>query len=337
MAELKGVEIFGEGTWNGNDITGDMLTNIVAAFNATKDFVKPVLKLGHNNSQELLQKDGLPAAGWVSNVYIRGKKLLADFIDIPDKIYELIKRKAYRKVSVEIFSGYSFDGKIYPNLLGAVALLGADLPAVMTLSDILDRYKLEAKNFTNDLNSNTIDIKIFTNDLEEPQMSEKKDGQDSRFEDLEGKLTTFQAQFDLEKKKNDDLEKKFTSYRDEAEKKISTLESQKTETEIEKFALNLEKKNLTSPSMLPYIKAILTVNRTDFAVGSDKLSTQDVIEKLLTLAKEVFAINKEETSQDLEPAEKDRISAAEKKIDEYMAANKVSYSIAYRAVMRKGD
>lgn len=333
MPELKNVEIFGEGTWNGNQITSEMLGNIVAAFHATKDFVKPVLKLGHNNTQELLQQDGLPAAGWVSNVYIKGKKLLADFVDIPDKIYELIRKKAYRKVSVEIFSGYSFDGKTYPNLLGAVALLGADLPAVMTLSDILDRYKLEAKSFTNDVTSNTIDVKIYTNDIEVSDMADKKDVQDTRLEDLENKLTTFSAQFDQEKKKNEDLEKKFTSYREDAEKKISALETQKTETEIEKFALNLEKKTLSSPSMVPYIKALLTVNRTDFAVGDKKLSTQDVLENLLSLAKEVFAINKTETSQNI-PEDKSKVDALEAKIQEYSVANKVSYSDAYRAVMR---
>ena len=141
MPDIKGVEIFAEGTWNDFEITSDILKDIVSGFESTKSFIKPVLKLGHNKEQDLLKNDGLPAAGWVSNVYIQGKKLLGDFVDIPEKIYELIKKKAYRKVSIELCSGYSFDDKTYPYLLTAVALLGSDLPAVKTISDILGMYK----------------------------------------------------------------------------------------------------------------------------------------------------------------------------------------------------
>lgn len=338
MAELKDIEIFGEGTWNGNSISSGVLEDIVSAFNATKDFVKPVLKLGHNDDQTLLKKDGLPAAGWVSNVYIRGKKLFADFVDIPEKIYELIKKKAYRKVSVEIFSGYSFDGKTYPNLLGAVALLGADMPAVMTLSDILDRYNIEAKNFTNESNSNNIDVKIYTKDLEgsSNMVDKEEESKDLKLvEDLEKKIAIFQSQFDQVRKENDELGKKFDSYKSDSEQKIQTLEAQKLEGETDRFTLNLQSKNLASPSMLPLIKAVLIdSHKSEYSIGDKKLTSRELIENLLSLAKEVYSINKQETSQDLEPEEKNKVSAIEAKIEEYMATNKVNYSTAYRAVMK---
>ena len=70
MAEIKGVEIFAVGTWNGNKITLKTLNDIVQSFDKTKGFLKPPLKLGHNDEQNLIAKDGLPAAGWVGKVYI---------------------------------------------------------------------------------------------------------------------------------------------------------------------------------------------------------------------------------------------------------------------------
>lgn len=344
MADLKGVEIFGEGVWNGNVITSDVLKNIVTAFDATNGFIKPVLKLGHNEEQTLLQKDGFPAAGWVSNVYIRGKKLIADFVDIPEKIYELIKRKAYRKVSVEIFNGYRFDGRSYPNLLGAVALLGADTPAVMTLSDILDRYKLEAQKFATDSSSDKIDINIYSSDIsidneevqgyrvmsqdEREKMQEMIDKMKSQIEDLKNRID----EMSKEKKTSDES---YSVYKKEAEEKIIRLEKEKEETEIEKFSLSLQNKNLISPSMQPYLKAIASkTDKQEFSIGSDKLSSYQVIEKLLTVAKEVFSINKEEKTQDVEPKVKDTEKEIDKKIEEYMQENKVSYSAAYRAVVK---
>ena len=337
MPDLKAVEIFGEGTWNGNKITESVLKDLVAGFEATKSFLKPVLKLGHNDEQSLLKQDGLPAAGWVENVYISGKKLLADFVDIPEKVYELIKKKAYRKVSVEIFCGYTFDGKTFPNLLGAVALLGADTPAVITLSDILGRYKLEAKNFAIDLGSNTIELKIFTKDLEEKEdsMSDKVTEKTQVNDDIEKKLSLFQKQFDEIKTENDRIKKDFDSYKSDSEKKISTLESQKTEAEIEKFALDLETKKLASPSMIPYIKALASVQRSDFSIGDKKVSTNDAIAELLKLAKSVYAINKTENTQDEKPKDSETDKDLEKKIQDYARDNKVSYGQAYREVMKK--
>lgn len=335
MPELKNVEIFAEGTWNGNVITQDVLKNIVSAFQATKSYVKPVLKLGHNDEQELLKKDGLPAAGWVSNVYISGKKLLADFVDIPDKIYELIKRKAYRKVSVEIFNGYSFDGKTYPNLLGAVALLGADIPAVMTLSDIMDRYRLDPKTFSNE--TDKVDIKVFTKDLVEEKEMPDKDKIDQKNADIEKRLLVFEKKFDEAQKEKDDLKKQFDEYKKKADEKISTLESQKTEAEIEKFALDLKSKELASPSMEPYIKALSgAVSKTEFSVGDKKLSFNQALEELLKLAKDTAKINKEEYTRKETDADKNKGTAdeLENKIQEYIKENKCSYSTAYRAVVK---
>ena len=341
MPDIKGVEIFAEGTWNDFEITSDILKDIVSGFESTKSFIKPVLKLGHNKEQDLLKNDGLPAAGWVSNVYIQGKKLLGDFVDIPEKIYELIKKKAYRKVSIELCSGYSFDDKTYPYLLTAVALLGSDLPAVKTISDILGMYKTASQNFTNDLKSNKINAKIFTLDIEEDVMTEKvlseKEISDRINLEVDKKLAAFQVTLDKTKKENEDLKTSFTAYKEDSEKKIVTLEGQKTEAEIEKFSIDLQSKGLCAPSMTPFIKALICSSpKLEFSVGDKKYSSQAALEEILKLAKEVFKINKTENTENVEPSkDKDSVKEFEKKITDYMTTHKVSYSAAYREIMKQ--
>lgn len=141
--DINGVEIFASGTWNGDAYTDKDLDTLVNAFKATKDSLKPYLKLGHSEDQTLLAEDSLPAAGWVKNIYRVGHKLLADFCDIPNKIADLIKARAYKRVSSEIFVNVNVNGKKYPYALKAVALLGGETPAVQTLDDIHALYALD--------------------------------------------------------------------------------------------------------------------------------------------------------------------------------------------------
>jgi hypothetical protein len=90
-----------------------------------------------------LQEDGYPAAGWVSSLKKVGNKLLASFVGVPKKIAELIEAGAYKKVSSEIYTAYEIAGKKYGKALKAVSLLGADIPAVKTLNDIVAQYSDE--------------------------------------------------------------------------------------------------------------------------------------------------------------------------------------------------
>lgn len=142
LQSINGVEIFAAGEWNGDKYTEEDLDMLVQAFNETKTITKPYLKLGHGNAQKLLADDELPAAGFVNSIYRNGKKILADFINIPQKIYELIQKKAYSKVSSEIFVDFKSNGKTYPFALKAVSLLGGATPAVHTLNDILSLYSV---------------------------------------------------------------------------------------------------------------------------------------------------------------------------------------------------
>lgn len=137
---IAGVEILRIGKWNGREYSGNDLDAMVASFAALRGTYEPPAKLGHNAEQQLLASDGLPAAGWVANLYRKGSTLVADFKDVPKSIAELIKAGAYKKRSAEIWFNTKFGEITYPAVLKAVSWLGADAPAVSGLSDVFEMY-----------------------------------------------------------------------------------------------------------------------------------------------------------------------------------------------------
>ncbi len=134
--ELKGVEIFSAGVWNGDPYTEGDLDAIVAAYPQMPR--RPPVKLGHTEGQKFFgQPDGHPALGWVEKIYREGKKLLADLTGVPDALMGMIRSRAYEKVSAEIYWNYKLaEGTVLPRALKAVSLLGADMPAVSNLQDL---------------------------------------------------------------------------------------------------------------------------------------------------------------------------------------------------------
>jgi hypothetical protein len=132
--ELKDREIFATGIWNQMAFDEADLDDIVANFEKLKDTHKVPLKFGHNKEQKIT--DGQPAIGWVSRIFKIGNKLFADFSDLPRTVYEAIKNKLYRTVSIELLFNVNSDGKKFNHVLDAVALLGADHPAVSSLADL---------------------------------------------------------------------------------------------------------------------------------------------------------------------------------------------------------
>lgn len=133
------LEVFAVGRWNGYLFKKEDLVSIANAFGNLKEFVQPPVKLGHNEEQAL--KDGDFALGWIEDLWVdkdeKGKdKLYAKITDVPEIVYKAVQRKLYRKVSIELDFGAEHKGRYYAYVLTGVALLGAQLPAVSTLSDI---------------------------------------------------------------------------------------------------------------------------------------------------------------------------------------------------------
>lgn len=140
FAECKEVEIFDFSAPEGKQFEKDA-DRIVENFSKLGKFHRaPIIVLGHDEGQELLAKEGLPAAGIVSNIKKIGTKLFSDFIDVPKKIADLINLGAYRFVSSEIYKNFFFNGEFVGPVLRRVALLGADVPKIKGLDDILARY-----------------------------------------------------------------------------------------------------------------------------------------------------------------------------------------------------
>jgi len=157
-----GLTFFKAGTFNGTEYTSEDLSKIAENFKILKEQVKPpltvkkdagggpTLKLGHGN-QQFLKDAGIPAAGWVSDVRHVDDTLVADIMNIPHRVYDLLEKKAFSRPSAEIYRDYvDEDGKKYGPTLAAIALLGGEPPAIKTLPDIEALYKnVEVKHAVN--------------------------------------------------------------------------------------------------------------------------------------------------------------------------------------------
>lgn len=137
---IQKVPIFSVGTWHGKLYDRSALDRIVEAFPQVG--FKPPVKLGHSENQKLLKRSGLPAAGYVQSVYREDDTLYADFSDVPKQINDLILKKAYDNVSVELYIDYedARAAKKHPYVLRAVALLGDEIPEVTDLGSITSLY-----------------------------------------------------------------------------------------------------------------------------------------------------------------------------------------------------
>lgn len=123
---IRDVEIFATGTHNGDEYTEQDLDDMVSAFKEL-DF-KPALKIGHTKD-----KIGGPAYGYIENLRKLGTKLLADFSSMHDSVVDAIRKKMYNRVSSEIYFNFKRGDKTFRRALKAVALLGAEVPAVANL------------------------------------------------------------------------------------------------------------------------------------------------------------------------------------------------------------
>ncbi len=142
---LKDLEIFATG--NHSATTGDVtvkdedLDKIVDAFNSLQgtNIVRPHLKLGHTDAQNWFgQEDGIPSLGWITKVWRKGNKLLADIDSVPDALMDMIKSRRFHNVSIEVLwnAGVEHNGRTFDRVLTAVALLGIEMPAVKDLAGL---------------------------------------------------------------------------------------------------------------------------------------------------------------------------------------------------------
>lgn len=328
---IAGVEIFAVGEWNGDAYTKEDLEQMVVAFQENKETLRPYIKLGHDEDQKLLQKDGLNAAGWISDLRLVGDKLVADIKDIPSKVYELIINGAYKKVSSEIYYNVKLGDKIYRRFLSAVSLLGTDMPAVSSLDDILGLYSFASRN--NFMNNEGCEIKIFTfANKEERDMPTEKEIQleaelkalRTQKEELENEKKTFSQKESESLKIKEQMEAELKLFKLQAEE----AEKKQKEAELDKLIDSIPK---MSPAMKPFAKAILGEDKKTYSIESKELTKHDLFKEMLALYAKALDVNLEESSEEGEHAD-DGVAA---KIEKYMTENKVTYATAYKAVMRE--
>lgn len=205
MADLT-VEIFAEGRWNGLDFNADDLEAIKAAYVSLQGNHDVPLKFGHNDEQPLT--DGQPALGWVSDVWVEGKKLLAKFSDIPEIVKTAVEKKLYRKVSVELDYDVEHKGEHYPWVLSGVALLGADIPAVNTIADLQaymsrDRH-VEPLTFSKRAVFTAISNEAFNSEVS----TMPDDSMKEQLKALQAKVNIMQTELKKQTQENIELEKK---------------------------------------------------------------------------------------------------------------------------------
>jgi hypothetical protein len=326
-----GVQIFAKGKWNGDEYSTDDLDQMVQAFEENKDHVRPFLKLGHDNDQKLLQKEGLPAAGWVERIYREGDHLYADFAEIPQKVYQLIERKAYRKVSCEIYCNVQINERKYKYLVGAVALLGAETPGVMSLDDILAQYKLTSHAMYATY-AQSDDIKVYETENQTNQ-GEKTMEKTERELQLEKELAEAKAAtlaLETEKTKLEADKKDYEAKAIEAEGKLFAAE-------VERTADQLASEKLITPAMRPYAVQLLGAEKKTYKVGEKELTKFEMLKELCKLFQAAGTVNLEESSTDGKDAAKKDESTQETliaEVEKYALENKKSFSEAYRIVAK---
>lgn len=229
MPDLK-FEIFATGKWNNLSFTKKALEKIVTNFYDLIDVHKPFLKLGHNDSQEMT--DGKPALGWITDLELTSaNKILATAKDVPEIIKKAIEKGRYSRVSVELDLDVTYKGKEIGDVLTAVALLGADVPAVNTLADLraymTDKHLSESRACFSAIET--------TFKKEEYTMSE--------LTELTEQMKTLSAQFTSLKKETKDLQEENETLRGQNEQLLASAKQK--ETEDKKVAIKLARDSVT--------------------------------------------------------------------------------------------
>lgn len=356
LMNIEGVEIFAAGKWNGDEYTENDLDVIEASFAETKDLLKPYLKLGHGDAQKLLAEDELPAAGFISRVYRQGKKLLADFTHMPSKIAELVKMRAYNRVSSELFVNFKTGEKVYPYALKAVALLGGATPAVHTLKDILNLYsesigamatysieseaikafemevnKIEGDNTMTieELNRQNVKLEAEKKSLEEENAALEKD-----LTEAQTALKTAQEEAKKFREKSEAVEKEFSEHK----KHVADAE---IESEVKQFVSDGKILPAQAPMLTALLKNVQMNQETkSFTIGEGdgKKEYGSVRELVKAFVNAHVEINTGDNGgADRGTVDQDGLDALNAKAQKYAEEHKVSFKDALIAVSPNGS
>jgi hypothetical protein len=303
--DLKGVEIFGAGTWKDSKFTVEDLEELADNSNAllAKGTNRPPIKLGHTDKQILAQNDGQPSLGWLQNFRVQGNKLLADIINVPAIVKEAIKKGLYSAVSSELAHRQHFGW-----FVTGLALLGAELPAVKTLGDL--RLFLASESLET-LSNVILTFSQPTIIKEDKKMTDVHD-KDKLIQELQAKLSATEA--DLRQKEVKEREIRFSDTKNQI---------------INKFEQYVKDGKLL-PAFVDKIDGLIDGQRKNFMDGEELIFTVDAL-YAFTEALKTFSAQTKEVAEKKEeiPAELDVV--VDKGIKELIAKHgKMEYSEASR-------
>jgi len=136
--KITGADLFSAGTWNGKAFTESDIDSIVNSFVALDLAGRVPLKLTHEGEDprsEESQAAGKLSFGWVQRIWRDGETLKGD-LEVPDAVGAAINEGYIKFVSVELLKNVQADTRRIPWVLDAVALLGAEQPAVGVMNSL---------------------------------------------------------------------------------------------------------------------------------------------------------------------------------------------------------
>lgn len=331
------VEILRTGIWHGSGcpkegckFTEDDLHDMVTNFQLLKDQHKAPLKRGH--SVEV----GDIALGWVEELRVEGDRLIGKFTDMPTIVREAIKKKLFKNVSIEAMKNVVLGGKKLKGwVLDAVALLGAEIPAVSGLKD-LDHY-LASRSLEHGpvatfstINGNLKDKQEFKMDEE---MKKRLDAIESRLAASDDKIVKLTTE-------NEGLKAENAKMKREAEEKAANERKGKIELNRKQVTDLLEtavKGKLILPAQREKFSKLLKTTDDDAMLAINVKDVEELIETSSGGTKMKFNREEGRTGTKLEDRQKDdageelhRLAVAYQ--DEHP---KIAYDIALTRVMQQ--
>ena len=265
--DLSNVEIFRPGTWNGRRYTESDIDDLVSSFD--KLGYEPPIKLGHE------EKSGDQAWGWVRNLRKVAGRAVADLADLPESLYNAIKEKRYNALSAEIFFDLKRDENVFRRALKAVALLGAEVPAVSGLKP-LSAALSESDSFSEIVNVD-IDEVLTMDELQ-------------KLKDENVKLASQVAELEKRKDLTDDVEQltqkialKESAISDAAAKIAALEDKLRNQSIAEKVA------KVDVPSYREYFTALYSASKLDKVVkfGEGEKTVEQVLDDLVAQVNKV--------------------------------------------------
>jgi hypothetical protein len=132
------VRIHGRGSPAAGDIySAADLRALCDAHAELADELRPVATIGHDGTDR-------PALGTLEHLRVSadGTRLLCDVKDVPRAFAELVNARAYNARSIELSKVTSErTGRTFPKVITALAWLGARMPAVRGLNDVVALYE----------------------------------------------------------------------------------------------------------------------------------------------------------------------------------------------------